>query len=229
MPDLFYIAIDGQQQGPFTIDELATKPLYKDTMVWTEGLENWIKAEYMPLLKDVIKVTPPPLNIPDAKATAEVKWQPIPEPLPHPYFGYELASRSDRLIAAILGGIITAIPLMAFRSYVVEGMLHLYYDDYGTVSLLYSAALSALVGALFYALWSGNLGHKIMGLKVISSEDGSDKKSAVAGVIREGLKSVLGTFVIPVIWILWDSDKQTIYDKVARTYVVKNKRRPGQV
>ena len=41
-----------------------------------------------------------------------------------------------------------------------------------------------------------------MRLKVISSEDGLDKRKASDGVFRESLKYVSGLLIIPAIWIL---------------------------
>ena len=58
---------------------------------------------------------------------------------------------------------------------------------------------------------------------VISSEDGSDQNKAGAGAIREALKSVFGLFIVPVIWLICDNDKQNLYDKVVKTIVVKKK------
>ena len=62
-----------------------------------------------------------------------------------------------------------------------------------------------------------------MGLKVISSIDGSDQNKALIGALREGLKNIFSLILIPVIWLLWDKDKQNLYDKVVKTYVVKKK------
>ena len=62
-----------------------------------------------------------------------------------------------------------------------------------------------------------------MGLKVISSVDGSDQKKALTGALREGLKNLFGFVLIPVIWLLWDENKQNVYDKIVNTYVVKKK------
>ncbi len=96
-------------------------------------------------------------------------------------------------------------------------------DLYSAESILGQVVFSAILGAIFYSLWSGNLGHKLFGLKVISSVDGSDKKNALSGALREGLKYIFSFVIIPVIWLLWDENKQNLYDKVSKTYVVKKK------
>ena len=59
--DKFYIAVNGQKTGPFSYDELKTKGIHKDTLIWTEGIDNWTKAEHVALVKDIIIATPPPI------------------------------------------------------------------------------------------------------------------------------------------------------------------------
>jgi hypothetical protein len=57
----FYIAVNGQKTGPFSYDELKTKGIHRDTLIWTEGIDNWTKAEHVALVKDIIVSTPPPI------------------------------------------------------------------------------------------------------------------------------------------------------------------------
>ena len=40
----YWVHINGQQQGPMQIDELARMGITSDTYVWREGLEDWVKA-----------------------------------------------------------------------------------------------------------------------------------------------------------------------------------------
>ena len=61
MNQQFYYTVNGQQYGPFVIEELKTKGIYRDTLVWTTGLDVWTKAENIPMLKDIISNTPPPI------------------------------------------------------------------------------------------------------------------------------------------------------------------------
>lgn len=224
----FYIAVDGQQQGPFTLDELRAKSIQRDTLVWTEGLENWTKAEYLPFLKDILKSVPPPLPKSDVKAPTFQSIPPIPPTqianAQHgKYFGYELARRRERFFASLTEAFLVIIVL-----FMIFGKKALAADEEITLqSMLMDAAWGTLYGiifgALFYPIWSGNLGHKIFGLKVISAEDGSDYKNAGQGALREALKGAIGVFIIPLIWLLWDDDRQNLYDKVVKTYVVKKK------
>ena len=79
MSEQFYIAENGQQTGPFTIDDIKSKNIQQDTLVWTEGLDNWTKAEHIPLLKEVLRAIPPPLPNTEAKTTNQ---QVPPPPAP---------------------------------------------------------------------------------------------------------------------------------------------------
>lgn len=139
----------------------------------------------------------------------------INTPAADKYFGYKLASKQDRFFATVIETIVLALPALAFTG--DNGMMGELIGFGGQI------LLSAILGAVFYKLWSGNLGHKIMGLKVISSVDSSDQNAPLTGAIREGLKNLFGIVLIPVIWLLWDEDSQNLYDKVVKTYVVKKK------
>lgn len=53
----FYIFINDEQQGPFTIDELANKRITPNTEVWTDGMDDWTFASEVPELATVITRT----------------------------------------------------------------------------------------------------------------------------------------------------------------------------
>ena len=61
----FYVAIDGQQAGPFSEQEVArlvtTKRINKDTLGWMPGMPAWKPVAEIPAILKVIALTPPPL------------------------------------------------------------------------------------------------------------------------------------------------------------------------
>lgn len=61
-----YFFLKGKEQnGPFTIEQLSDKGLTNETMIWTEGMENWQKLKDIPELVQALKpksVPPPPPN-----------------------------------------------------------------------------------------------------------------------------------------------------------------------
>lgn len=50
---MYYIVVNGQQAGPFEKENLKINGLTKDTLVWREGLNGWIKAADLPELDDL--------------------------------------------------------------------------------------------------------------------------------------------------------------------------------
>ncbi len=64
--DGFYLAIDGQQQGPFAlpqIHQLATKRGFSsETLAWQLGMPKWIRAGDVPQLQAILAQVPPPLT-----------------------------------------------------------------------------------------------------------------------------------------------------------------------
>ena len=58
-----YFFLKGKEQnGPFSLEELSTKDLTNETLIWTEGMENWQKLKDIPELVLVLKLKsiPPP-------------------------------------------------------------------------------------------------------------------------------------------------------------------------
>lgn len=66
MKKWFYVE-EGQQKGPFVFEQLQLEGLKHDTLVWTEGYEEWVRAIEIPELSGYIKKnlpkTPPPLKL----------------------------------------------------------------------------------------------------------------------------------------------------------------------
>lgn len=63
---IYYIHDGKEQTGPFTFEELKQKQITPITMVWREGLKNWVKAgdlnELSQILKNEKSQIPPPLK-----------------------------------------------------------------------------------------------------------------------------------------------------------------------
>ena len=62
---MYFTAVGGQQSGPFTMDSLAgqvnTGQLTRDTLVWTQGMDQWTAAGQVSELTELFKQVPPPL------------------------------------------------------------------------------------------------------------------------------------------------------------------------
>jgi hypothetical protein len=61
----FFVAIDGQQQGPIDMNNLFTRvqsgQIKRETLVWKQGLPKWIRADEVAELKALFDAVPPPL------------------------------------------------------------------------------------------------------------------------------------------------------------------------
>ena len=61
----FYIAVNGQQQGPFTTEQLVQQvsggSVTRDTLVWADGMPGWQKAGEVQALSQLFASMPPPL------------------------------------------------------------------------------------------------------------------------------------------------------------------------
>lgn len=61
----FHVAINGKQAGPFTLDQLqevvARGELTRTSLVWKPGMANWVAAESVPELQNLLAALPPPL------------------------------------------------------------------------------------------------------------------------------------------------------------------------
>ncbi|GAB3340926.1 hypothetical protein GCM10027299_54750 [Larkinella ripae] len=55
-----YYYLEGNQQfGPFSLDELRSKPIQPDTKVWAQGLPDWVAAQTVPEINEWLSSAPP--------------------------------------------------------------------------------------------------------------------------------------------------------------------------
>lgn len=59
----YYFVKDNKQHGPFSIEELKDKSIKKTTLVWTEGMNDWVEAESQIELYEILNNTPPPIPV----------------------------------------------------------------------------------------------------------------------------------------------------------------------
>jgi hypothetical protein len=58
-----YFYSDGKtKEGPITFSELINKDLKPHSLIWYEGLENWLEAEKIEELREIFELKPPPLD-----------------------------------------------------------------------------------------------------------------------------------------------------------------------
>ena len=58
-----YFYSDGTNKfGPFSLEELREKNITRETLVWFQGLSEWLPASNFSELNDVFAPSPPPIN-----------------------------------------------------------------------------------------------------------------------------------------------------------------------
>jgi uncharacterized RDD family membrane protein YckC len=212
----YYIVLNGKQEGPFTFEELKNK-INLETFVWFEGLEKWIKAKELPELKTFFTQTPPPFN------ENEYKESNIP-PIPDFVISndYVLADYYQRILAVIIN---TAIYLFIWYLLIGNSM----FSDSSEPPLIseywdfiLSCAIWAVFNSIFYPFFSGTIGHKIMGIKVVTKKYNINYSSFFEAIFRELVKNISVLLLFPCIWIFFNKERRCIHDYFYGTIVVKN-------
>ena len=69
--DKFYVIINEEQQGSFSLNELSKHRIDKNTLIWEEGMNDWEEAQNVPAIKDIINKLPPPYKKGSGDKTAQ--------------------------------------------------------------------------------------------------------------------------------------------------------------
>ena len=117
----------------------------------------------------------------------------------------------ERFGASFIDGLVLLIPNLIFSFVIGPG--------FGNI-------LSILTGWLYFALQeSGNsqatIGKKALGLKVVNAEGQRISFGQASG---RHFGKIISTIILFIgyLMMIWDEKKQTLHDKMANTYVVKN-------
>lgn len=62
----YFLGVDGQRRGPFSLEELRAQNVSANSLVWRRGLAAWTKAEDLSELRDDVIGAPPPLPPPSS-------------------------------------------------------------------------------------------------------------------------------------------------------------------
>jgi len=58
----YYFAEGNEQKGPYSIEELKNYKISATTLIWREGLNDWVEATSLKELETLFKSVPPPLT-----------------------------------------------------------------------------------------------------------------------------------------------------------------------
>ena len=93
--------------------------------------------------------------------------------------------------------------------------------EFDLFDTLTGTLIALIYGSLIYPFFYGNIGHRIMGLKVVNIENKSNFNTFYEGAFREFIKDFCIILIIPNLWILFNKKNQNIYDRLFKTIVVK--------
>lgn len=58
----YFISNNGVQKGPLTFEQLKEQEINRDTLVWTDGTSDWVKASEVEELVPILELLPPPVK-----------------------------------------------------------------------------------------------------------------------------------------------------------------------
>lgn len=76
MDTKFYIAVNGNQAGPYTFDQLRSQNVTPDTLVWFAGQPDWAKASTIPQLQTLFVSQQQPYQQPQQPQQPQYGQQP---------------------------------------------------------------------------------------------------------------------------------------------------------
>ena len=135
----YYMHTGGQQLGPFEESELPSHGLTASTMVWREGMPDWVAASQVPELSHLL----PPLQQPPG-------YQPQPGYGPQPQ---RPAMPATYLVWAILATLLCCMPFGIVSIVKASQVSSLYYQ--GTYAEACAASRAARNWAIASAVSSG--------------------------------------------------------------------------
>jgi uncharacterized RDD family membrane protein YckC len=216
----YFIVENGKSIGPLSFEDVKLKGIKKETLIWYEGLQKWKRADSIEELKELL-LFPPPI---DEIENENSNTPPIPPSDNHlkknNLNNYEIASIGERFGGYILLSVIYLIIFFLAGGTADE----LESNDGFFKEMLISGIVGGIINGLFYPFFSGNLGHKLLGLKVIKLDDGSSVNNFFKGFSREFIKGAGSFIIIPIIWLLFNDKRQNLYDLIENTIVVRNKK-----
>lgn len=74
----YYFAEGEERRGPFSLEEMASKDISKESLIWYEGLDNWIAASEVPELLQQIM---PPMDSQTTPSISPQVTSPIESPV----------------------------------------------------------------------------------------------------------------------------------------------------
>ncbi|MBD1386007.1 RDD family protein [Mucilaginibacter rigui] len=209
MTDGYYISINDEEKGPFTLEEVLEMAPGLDTMVLSPKAEDWERAADLPEFFYYFEA------------------QGI-------YFPTEdnLASFWVRLLAYFIDYILTSIVFSFFVPPIILAIYKRLLNNTYTMGDLNTYSLFLLLTFIIVVFYNtffeaskmqGSIGKRMCGIVVVDAD--GRRLSFMKAFFRNLGKFVSGTVLgIGYLAILWDDHRQAWHDKFAKTYVLTRNR-----
>lgn len=206
MEKVYFIVKDSQKQGPYSKEELIQMRISASTLVWYDGLENWIEAQYIEELREVFQYK-----------------------ISNPQGGYQLNNFEQRV-----GNVVYHADNAHVTLFTPQGEIYYKYAEFGDrfVGLLLDRLICLflsflpIVGPwLYYAILHSSVdqatvGQRAMNIKCISEEGNPIDFGQATGRFFMSIVSSM-IFLIGYFLFFGSNKNQTLHDSVAKTLVVK--------
>lgn len=135
----YYIAVNNQHQGPYTVEELKTMNIAPDTYVWCEGMPDWVKASDVDEIRQVMVSSSIPA-VPQSGAAVPPPYTPANAPA--------MASNPQQAYAAA-----PQQPAVPPKSWLVESILVTLFCclPFGIVGIIKAAETNSAISRGDYA------------------------------------------------------------------------------
>ena len=137
----YYMHIGGQQVGPYEENELPSHGLTASTMVWREGMPDWVAASQVPELSHLL----PPSQQPPS-------YQPQPSYGPQQPYGARPPMPDTYMVLAVLVTVFCCLPFGIVSIVKASQVSSLYSQG------RYQEAVAASEAAKKWAIWSAVAG-----------------------------------------------------------------------
>lgn len=125
----YYYGVGSERKGPFTLEDLKKQPIESDTLVWREGMAQWVAANQVPELADLFPGASAPVMPPPPPSSP-----PPPPPMagdptgttPYPPGVTQSDVTSKRILCGVLGIVLGQLGIHKFiLGYTLSGVIML--------------------------------------------------------------------------------------------------------
>lgn len=148
----YFYAENGQKFGPFTLEELKDKKIKKSTLVWSEGMDDWAKAETFEELKSLLVLEPPPLpksiiEEPRDFSRSNESFKPKEKQIHRNFTDYDLNYKKE-IGVTIVGVVLLVTPLVIA---LLGGFYTESVDEYNRIRI--TSAIVAFLIRIIVCIW----------------------------------------------------------------------------